>query len=136
MENKKILLIEDDKLIREIYTFTLQKAKYNILSAADGDEGITLVQNNPDAKLILLDVIMPKMNGVEVLRHLKSDQSTKDIPVLLLSNLTDEKTVDEALEFGAYGYLVKAQISPSELVNKVQEMVEYYDKRQQGAQEK
>lgn len=129
MDQQKIILIEDDKLIREIYTFTLQKANYLVLPGIDGREGIEVAKDNPDAKLILLDVIMPHMNGVEVLKQLKADPQTANIPVILLSNLTDEKTVDEAMEIGAYGYLVKAQISPSELVDKVEEIIEFYENR-------
>ena len=130
MGKQKIILIEDDKLIREIYTFTLQKADYEVLPAIDGYEGILLTQGNPDAKLILLDVIMPNSNGIEVLQKLKADPATQNIPVILLSNLTDEKTVDEAMKFGAYGYLVKAQISPTQLVDKVKEILAFYEKNQ------
>lgn len=131
MDKQKIVLIEDDRLIREIYTFTLQKANYNVLVAVDGQEGIDLAKNNPDAKLILLDVIMPKMNGVEVLQKLKADLAVQNIPVILLSNLTDEKIVDEAMKYGAYGYLVKAQISPTQLVGKVKEILAFYTKQPQ-----
>lgn len=127
MEKQKIiLLIEDDKLIREIYTFTLQKAGYEVLAAADGEEGIAHAKNHPDAKLIFLDVIMPEANGVEVLKKLKKDPSTAKIPVILLSNLTDDKVVDEAMKLGAAEYLVKAQISPSQLVDKAREILAFY----------
>jgi CheY-like chemotaxis protein len=129
----KVVLIEDDKLIREIYSFTLQKAGYDVVSAEDGEEGIDLVRSNPGIKLILLDVIMPKMDGVEALKQLKSDPLTKDIPVILLSNLTDQETVDAALKYGAYGFLVKAQMSQVELVDKVREMVEFYNNKQKKA---
>ncbi|HUQ85744.1 MAG TPA: response regulator [Candidatus Limnocylindrales bacterium] len=129
MDKTKIILIEDDKLIREIYTFTLQKANYEVLPAADGDEGILLAQGNPDAKLIFLDVIMPNSNGVQVLQKLKSDPQLKNIPVILLSNLTDDKIVDEAMALGAYGYLVKAEISPTDLVDKTKEILSFHDKK-------
>lgn len=129
MEKLKIVLIEDDKLIREIYTFTLQKANYEVLPAVDGDEGILLAQGNPDARLIFLDVIMPNSNGVQVLQKLKADPALKNIPVILLSNLTDDKTVDEAMKLGAYGYLVKAEISPTQLVEKTNEILAYHDKQ-------
>jgi two-component system, OmpR family, alkaline phosphatase synthesis response regulator PhoP len=124
MDQEKILLVEDDKLIREIYIFTLQKANYSVLSAVDGQEGIETALANPDIKLILLDVIMPGMDGVEALKRLKSDSRTQNIPVLLLSNLSDEKTVEEAIVLGAYGFVVKSQISQMELVNKVKEVID------------
>ncbi len=128
MDKQKILLIEDDRFIREIYTFTLQKANYKVLTAVDGQEGVALAKNNPDANLILLDVIMPNMNGVEVLQLLKAGAATQNIPVILLSNLTDEKLIDEAMKHGAYGYLVKAQIVPTQLVEKVKEMIKFHGK--------
>ncbi len=129
VDKEKIILIEDDKLIREIYTFTLQKAGYEVLAAADGAEGITHAKNNPDAKLIFLDVIMPETNGVEVLKKLKIDSNIANIPVILLSNLTDEKVVDEAMKLGASEYLVKAEISPTQLVDKAKEILAFYAKK-------
>lgn len=129
-KEKIILLIEDDKLIREIYTFTLQKAGYEVFAAADGDEGVQHAKNHPDAKLIFLDVIMPEANGVEVLKKLKADPATAKIPVILLSNLTDEKVVDEAIKLGASEYLVKAEISPTQLVDKAREILDFYAKKQ------
>lgn len=128
-KDKIILLIEDDKLIREIYTFTLQKAGYEVLAAEDGDEGVLHAKNHPDAKLIFLDVIMPETNGVEVLKKLKADPTTANIPVVLLSNLTDEKVVDEAIKLGASEYLVKAEISPTQLVDKAKEILAFYEKK-------
>ena len=125
----KIILIEDDKLIREIYTFTLQKAGFETVVAVDGAEGIEIVKKNPDAKVVLLDVIMPQKNGVEVLQELRSDKATANIPIILLSNLTDQETVDAALKYGAYGFLIKAQISQTELVDKVKEMIDYYNNK-------
>lgn len=130
MDKQKILLIEDDRLIREIYTFTLQKAGYSVVAGVDGEQGVSLAKENFDAKLILLDVIMPKMNGVEVLQQLKADPTTQNIQVILLSNFTDEKIIDEAMKLGAYGYLVKAQVSPTQLVDKVKEILAFYDKKQ------
>ena len=123
MVKEKVILIEDDRLIREIYTFTLQKAGYEVVASVDGEEGIISTAKNPDVCVILLDVIMPNMNGVEVLQKLKADPVTQNIPVILLSNLTDDTTVDEAMKIGAYGYLVKSQISSPQLVEKVKEVI-------------
>ncbi len=128
-KDKIILLVEDDKLIREIYTFTLQKAGFEVLAAADGEEGVAHAKTHPDAKLMFLDVIMPETNGVDVLKKLKADPATANIPVVLLSNLTDDKVVDEAMKLGASEYLVKAQISPSQLVDKAKEILDFYAKK-------
>lgn len=119
----KVILIEDDRLIREIYIFTLEKANFQVLSAVDGQEGIDLAKENPDAKLILLDIIMPKSHGVDILKRIKKTPEIAGIPVLLLSNLSDEKTVDEAMREGARGYIVKSQVSQDELVEKVKQVV-------------
>lgn len=123
MESQKIILIEDDKLIREVYTFSLQKANYTVISAVDGEEGVATALANPDAKLILLDVIMPKLNGVEALKKIKADPKTQNMPVLLLSNLSDEQIVNEAMQLGAYGFVMKSQISQMELADKVKEVI-------------
>jgi DNA-binding NarL/FixJ family response regulator len=119
----KVILIEDDRLIREIYIFTLEKANFQVLSAVDGQEGIDLAKENPDAKLILLDIIMPKSHGVDILKRIKKTPEIAGIPVVLLSNLSDEKTVDEAIREGARGYIVKSQVSQDELVEKVKQVV-------------
>jgi PleD family two-component response regulator len=123
MDKQKIILIEDDKFIREIYVFSLEKAGFIVLSSVDGDEGLKTAFDNPDVKLILLDVIMPKMNGVETLRKLKSNPLTQNIPVILLSNLTDDEIVNEAMELGAYSFIAKSQISQMELVDRVKEVI-------------
>ena len=130
MKKQKILLIEDDQMIREIYTYTLEKVGFNVLTAEDGEEGIKLVKNNFDAKLILLDVIMPNMNGIEVFKRLKGDLAIHKIPVVLLSNLTDDDIIDKAMDLGIYGYLVKAQFSPYQLVDKVKEILAFYENNQ------
>lgn len=130
MDKQKVLLIEDDQMIREIYTYALEKAGLNVLSAKDGEEGIELIKNNLDGKLILLDVIMPKMNGVEVLKNLQSDLASHKIPVVLLSNLTDDKIIDESMDLGIYGYLIKAQFSPTQLVDEVKKILAFYEKNQ------
>lgn len=122
----KIILIEDDKLIREVYIFTLEKAGFIVEAAVDGDEGIELIKKNKDAKLILLDVIMPNTNGVEVLKKIKVDPEINKTPVLLLSNLSDEKTVDEAMKEGAREYIVKSQVSQDELVEKVKNLLQTF----------
>lgn len=128
-KHKIILLIDDDQMIREIYTFALEKAGFEVLAADTPEQGTELIKQHADAKLILLDVIMPRMNGVEVLKAIKSNIDMDKIPVILLSNLTDDEIIDEAMKLGAYGYLVKAQYSPTQLVDKVKEIIEFHDKK-------
>lgn len=126
VKDKIILLIEDDKLIREVYAFTLEKAGFKVIASESGDEGYESAENYPDAKLIFLDIIMPNTSGIEILKKLKSNPKTQKIPVVLLSNLTDDKLLDEAMKLGASEYLLKAQISPAELADKAREIINFY----------
>lgn len=114
----KILLIEDDKFLRKAAEATLHRHGFKILVATNGEEGLKLAQQDaPD--LILLDLIMPKMNGFEVLRILKRDPATSQIPVIVLSNLGQQNDSVMARELGALDYLVKANIRLDELAERV-----------------
>ena len=115
--SKTILLIEDDLFLAELYERVLSSAGYIVKIAKNGYEGIKLAESIPD--LILLDIMLPKMNGVEVLRKIKSDSTTREIPVILLSNLAQEDIIEEALNLGAKGYLLKVDTLPRELVGQV-----------------
>jgi CheY-like chemotaxis protein len=124
MNEIKILIIEDELFLRDLYVHILTREGYKVAAAYDGEAGLQLVQDNPDAKLILLDIMLPKIHGVDVLRRLKADPLTKNIPVLILSNLTEQHVIDETLKLGAQGYLVKLQIKPIELVEKIKSNLE------------
>lgn len=120
---KKILLIEDDaNLIRSLTDF-IKKEGFEIISAMNGEEGIKKAGiTNPD--LILLDIILPKKNGFTVLEALKKDENLKNIPVVILTNLEEEKDIEKALSLGAYTYLVKANYSLDDILKKVREILE------------
>jgi len=111
----RILLVEDSKPIRRENEGALQRAGYEVICAEDGETALELARDqHPD--LILLDMILPKMTGPEVLRHLKSDPKTTAIPVVVLSSLT-EKNRQKLLEAGAEDYLEKGALMPSRGVN-------------------
>ena len=115
---KKILFIEDESALQKTFGEILRQEGYEMISALDGETGLRLAKSeNPD--LILLDLILPKMPGFDVLKKLKEDNETKDIPVIVLTNLEDIKDVDRAIELGATTYLVKAQYSLEEIVEKI-----------------
>lgn len=114
---KKILLIEDEFYIRDLYRMILEKASFEVFLAQDGEEGHKLAQNLPD--LILLDIMLPKMNGIMLLKKLKEDNLTKNIPVVLLTNLGQEDIIKAAFDSGASGYLLKASLNPNELVKEI-----------------
>ncbi len=117
---KKLILIEDEVFIHDLYKKILEKAGYSVLSAYDGEEGLRLIKENSDAALTLLDVMLPKMHGIEVLREAKKDDLTKGAEIVLLSNLGDESIIQEAISLGARDYLRKVNITPRDLVNLVE----------------
>lgn len=114
-EKPKILLIEDDPDQRLMYGVKFESEGYTFITANNGPKGLTLAkQEQPD--LILLDIVMDEMDGLEVLKRLKSDPATKDVKVLLLSNLVVEEKIDEGKKLGALDFIVKSQVLPSDLV--------------------
>ncbi len=118
----KILLVEDSKTIRRENEAALLKAGYEVICAEDGESALQLTQEwKPD--LILLDMIMPKMNGPEVLAHLKSDPATSQIPVVVVSSLS-ERNREKLIEVGAEDYLEKNELMPSRGVNLLPKMLE------------
>jgi DNA-binding response OmpR family regulator len=114
----KILIIEDDKFLRELIARKLVKEGYEIAEAIDGEEGLKKVsEENPD--LILLDLILPGIDGFEVLAKIKEDPKTSLIPVLILSNLGQKDEIERGLKLGAVDFLVKAHFTPEEIVEKI-----------------
>jgi CheY-like chemotaxis protein len=120
---KKILFVEDETAIQKTLGESLRNKGYDVQSALDGEIALKLVKNEkPD--LILLDIILPKKNGLEVLEELRKDKSTKDIPVIILTNLENIGEVERAIELGATTYLVKANYSLDEVIEKVKKALE------------
>lgn len=115
-----ILVAEDDRFLRKAAETTLARHGYRVIAAVDGEEALAMARaETPD--LILLDLVMPKRHGFEVLRGLKADPATAHIPVIVLSNLGQEKDVQRALAEGAEAFCVKANLSLQELVRRVGE---------------
>lgn len=123
VNEETILLVEDELLLRDLYVLMLQKAGFTVITADDGEKGLHIGLENPTARVMLLDVMLPKMDGLAVLRTMKSDPKTQQLPIIMLSNLTDEGIIKEALETGAEAYLVKASFTPQELIDKVKEII-------------
>src|SRR3989338_3736854 len=117
---KTILLVEDDEFLAELYATKLNLEGFEVLLAADGEKGFKIARDKrPD--LILLDIILPKMDGFEVLKSIRSDTVAKNIPVILLTNLSQKDEVKKGLELGANDYLIKAHFMPSEVVTKIKQ---------------
>jgi len=125
MENeaKYILLIEDDPFLSEIYVTKFEETGFEVGVADDAVLGLVWAREKvPD--LLLLDIVMPNMDGFEVLRTMKGDPILKDIPVVILSNLGEEENVQKGLGLGAVAYLVKAHYTPMEVVAKVKQVLQ------------
>lgn len=119
----KILIVDDDMILREMYEARLKEEGYTILSASDGEEALIKVANEKP-ELILLDIMMPKVNGIDVMKKLREDPETERIPIILLTALVREidKIKDMMKNYDAY--LVKSEIMPGEVVSKIKECLE------------
>jgi DNA-binding response OmpR family regulator len=116
--DKKILFVEDEPSLQKAISEVLTQEGYKVLKAADGEEGLKVAQAEKP-HLILLDLILPKKDGFEVLKELKADEKTKDIPVIVLTNLEGIGDVEKALSLGATTYLVKANYELEDVLKTV-----------------
>ena len=118
-----VLLVEDDTFLANIYKTKFDMEGFKVSVSENGEEGLgDAKKKKPD--IILLDILLPKMDGFTVLEKLKEDSSVKDIPVILLTNLGQKDDVSKGLEMGAEDYLIKAHFKPSEVVDKVKKVLE------------
>jgi DNA-binding response OmpR family regulator len=119
----KILIIDDDATVNDLWSIAFKNAGFETISASMAQEGIdTAKTQQPD--FILLDQIMPDMKGNDVLKMLKSDATTQKIPVALISNYSDKQLMQEAIQAGAIDYILKYQIEPQDLVDKVKNLLQ------------
>jgi len=116
--NKKVLVVEDEATLQKALCDVLAGEGFQVISALDGEKGFQMArEEKPD--IILLDIILPKMDGFEVLTHLKSNDETRMIPVIILTNLSDLENIQKALDLGATTYLVKADFHLDDVLKKV-----------------
>lgn len=122
MNNQRIVIVEDDATLRNILEEFLVAEGFTVAVASDGEEGEIIIKKEiPD--LVLLDIILPKKNGYDVLAGIKGDDETKDIPIILLTNLGSANDIEKALALGATTYLVKGDYQIKEIVEKVKEIL-------------
>lgn len=119
---KKILIIEDDKFLRELIARKLEEVGYGIIQAMDGEKGLEKLEEEK-VDVVLLDLVLPGIDGFEVLAQANKEDILKDVPVLVLSNLGQREDVERALNLGAVDYLIKAHFTPEEIINKIREIV-------------
>jgi DNA-binding response OmpR family regulator len=118
----KILIVEDDRFLRELIARKLKNEGYEVSEAVDGEEGLKRIkEEKPD--LILLDLILPGIDGFEVLVKAKEDPTTAQIPVIILSNLGQREEIEKGLKLGAIDYLIKAHFTPGEIIEKIKNLL-------------
>jgi len=120
--DKTILIIEDELPFRQIYRDAMHMYGYNVIEAEDGEEGLTMIKvYKPD--LVLLDLILPKLSGFDVLRQLKSTDESKDVPVIVYSILDDQENIDRAIKLGANDFTIKGQTPAVDVVKKIRKIL-------------
>ncbi len=118
----KILIVEDDRYISKMYQLKLSLEGYTVVVAENGREGVDKIKEfMPD--IILLDILMPELDGFEVLNIVKNDEATKNIPILIMSNLGQEDHIQKGMSLGAIGYIVKSQYTPSKVVETIKDVL-------------
>ena len=119
---KSILLIEDDPFLVEIYSTKLKEAGFSVIVAGEGDEGLKkMKEKTPD--LLLLDIVLPSLNGWEIIRDIKEDEKLSNLKIVILSNLGEKEEIEKGLKLGAVRYLVKAHYTPSEVVEEIKKIL-------------
>ncbi len=118
-----ILIVEDEPTLQKALTIALEQEGYQVQGALDGEAGLRLAKETKP-NLILLDLILPKMDGFEILEELKKDENTKDLPVIILTNLESSQDIEKALVLGAKTYLVKANYDLKDVIQKVKENIQ------------
>lgn len=113
---KKILIVEDESMLLEALSDKFTQEKFTVFKATNGDEGLTVaLKEHPD--LILLDIIMPQMDGITMLDHIRKDQWGATVPVFMLTNVNDSKSISEAMKYKVHHFFVKADMDLAEIVN-------------------
>ncbi len=118
-----ILLVEDDDFLTNIYSTKLAMEAFNVISAGDGEEALELVRDS-SIDLVLLDLGLPKLSGEEVLKSIRENPKTKDLPVVILTNFDERERVQKVLALGASDYLIKAHFVPAEVVERIKKALE------------
>lgn len=121
----KILIVEDDPLISRMYQTVFKFEGFDVDMARNGEEGIERLKKDKPS-LVLLDIMMPKMSGIDVLREVKDDPMTKNIPVVVLTNLSGMKDAETALSMGAVKFIVKSKNKPKQIVAQIKEVLAGY----------
>ncbi len=119
---KKILIIEDDNFLQGLEASKLKKNGYEVIAASNGEEGMEKI-NEPGINLILLDLILPKIDGFEILKKIKETDTLKGVPIIVFSNLSEDKDMQKAKELGATSFMVKSNFTLDELEDHINKLL-------------
>jgi len=119
MDRKKILIVEDDNFVTEVYSAKLTEMGYETVLAQNGEKGLEILRNDK-VDMILLDILMPVMNGVEMLEEIKKNEEWKHIPVILLTNVGEKESIQKVRDMGVKNYLIKSHFTPAEVIEKIE----------------
>ncbi|MEK7635523.1 MAG: response regulator [Patescibacteria group bacterium] len=124
MDKKSVLIIEDDFYITRAYSIKLEKEGINVLSVSDGEAAIDFLKKNNSPDLVVLDLMLPKKSGFEVLSEIRANNKWKNVPVIVLSNIGAQEDVQKIKELGVIEYLVKADIGIDEVIEKIKKYLQ------------
>lgn len=119
---KKVLIIEDDSFLQGLEASKLKKASYDIVTASTGEEGMEKI-GEPGVDLVLLDLVLPKFDGFEILKKIRATESLKKLPVIVFSNLSEDKDIKKAEDLGATDFMVKSNFTLDELVERINKIL-------------
>lgn len=119
---QNILLVEDDPFLIDIYTTKLKESGFSVEVASDGEEAIRKVKEK-NFDLMLLDIVLPKLDGWDILRQIKADSKLKDLKIIIISNLSQKEEVERGMNLGVEKYLIKAHYTPSEVVKEIKKVL-------------
>ncbi|HSI20484.1 MAG TPA: response regulator [Verrucomicrobiae bacterium] len=118
-----ILLVEDDKILQELYYERFVQAGFTVVQAFDGLQALDKLETHPEIKLVLLDLMLPRLSGYDVLAHVKQDATTRNIPVIIVSALADVDDQARGLQLGAAEYITKGEMLPAAVIEKIKQYV-------------
>jgi|WetSurMetagenome_2_1015567.scaffolds.fasta_scaffold153898_2 DNA-binding response OmpR family regulator len=119
----KVCIVDDDPNIREIYGIELSQRGFEVITAKDGEEGLEVIKSQ-DPDIALVDIRMPKSDGIELIRVLQKDKNSPKVPIVILTNQDDDETVEKASELETYFYVVKALATPRKVADIVEEVLQ------------
>ena len=121
-KNKKVLIVEDDPFIADVYVLKLESEGYNVETAEDGLKGLEALKKKR-FDVVLLDILMPNMDGFKVLEQIKKNPSMRQVPVIILTNLSQKKDIQKGIELGASDYIIKTKFTPTEVVKTISKVL-------------